>query len=171
MAESVNVITAGPSSGKSSTLREISSRGYNTMPEAASRFIHQKISEGYDAENIRDEFDFQKELIRLNREIESNINGEIVFLDRSLADNIAYMRHQNMGVPENLIEECEDKYDNIFLLERIEFTDDETRNEDEEEAAEIHKQIRKAYRDLGYAVIDVPVVPIDERADIILDKI
>lgn len=41
-----NVITAGPSAGKTSTLRELSARGHYIIPEAARMHIDQQISEG-----------------------------------------------------------------------------------------------------------------------------
>lgn len=167
-----NVITAGPSAGKSSTIRELSARGYMTLPESARLFINQKISEGEDPEEIREKYEFQKNLIEIDKKIENNnLGNQTVFMDRSLADNIAYMRHNGEEPPEELFNICEERYDNIFLLERLDFEDDEARNEDEEEAEEIHTQIREAYLDLGYSINEIPVVSVSDRVDMILDRI
>lgn len=171
---SVNVITAGPSCGKTSTLRALSFRGMFTAPEAASLIIHQKKSEGYSLDEIRSELDFQEMVLSKQREIEEHIDGveENVFLDRGLPDNIAYMSHKDMYVPDELVEECRGRYDNVFILERLEFEDDETRTEDEKEAEEIHNEIIRVYADLlEYDIVNVPVVPIDERVDIILEHL
>jgi predicted ATPase len=170
-----NVITAGPSSGKTSTINEISARGYKTLPESARLFINQKISEGEDPEEIREKYDFQDNLIRIDRNIEeNNLRSESVFMDRSLADNIAYIRHKNDVENfdmEDLKEECRNKYDNVFLLERLNFEEDVARSEDEKEAQKLHSEIRQAYLDLGYKVQEIPVVPVNQRVDMILDKI
>jgi predicted ATPase len=168
---SVNVITAGPSSGKSSIIRELSARGYRTVPESASLFINQKISEGESPEEARSNYEFQQRLCNIDRQMEDRLGNEVVFLDRSLADNIAYMKHHGKDIPSSLIEECRDRYDNIFLLERLNFKDNKIRNEDEEEAQEIHRLIRETYLELDYSVNEIPVVPIDERADMVLDRL
>lgn len=164
-----HVITAGPSAGKSSTIRELSSRGYRTAPEAARILFDQTISEGGSPEAKRRESDFHQQVERIDRRIERNLpEDEIVFLDRSLADNIAYRNrfgnHDDILYHE-LHAECADKYGDVFLLDRIEFQDDEVRVEDEEEAQKTHEALRRAYENLGYDVYDVPVKPVDKRAD------
>lgn len=162
-----NVITAGPSAGKSSTIREISARGYRTGPEAARILFDQSISEGGDPEAVRAADDFHERVEAIDRRIESNLPDEVTFLDRSLADNVAYRRHFDSPVPDALLATCRDRYEHVFLLERIGFEDDEVRSEDEAEARELHEEIRTAYQDLGYEVTDVPLMPVDERADFI----
>ncbi len=164
------VITAGPSAGKTSTLRELSARGYRTLPEAARILFDQAVSEGEDPEEIREADDFHEQVERVDRRIESQLAelaGADVFLDRSLADNIAYRRHFGNPVPDDLRAEVTDRYDLIFLLEQLPFEEDYARDEDADEAKELHATIRETYLDLGYDVVEVPVVPIDERVDLI----
>lgn len=175
MTRNWHVITAGPSAGKSSTLRELSARGYTTGPEAARLLFDQAISEGRDPADVRQDDNFHEQVERIDRRIESNLpDDEPVFLDRSLADNIAYRRHfaddTTMGREMAdaiwlLCQECENRYGDVFLLDRIQFEDDEVRVEDEEEAQAIHEAIRQAYKDCGYTVHEVPVKPVDVRAD------
>jgi len=167
MAHGWNVITAGPSAGKSSTIRELSARGYRTGPEAARILFDQLISEGGDPQAVREADDFHERVEAIDRRIEANLPDGLVFLDRSLADNVAYRRHFDNAVPGALVETCRNRYENVFLLERIGFEDDEVRSEDEAEARELHQKIRSAYQDLGYEVTDVPLMPVDERADFI----
>lgn len=166
-----NVITAGPSAGKSSTIRELASRGYRTAPEAARILFDQAISEGRDPEIVREDDDFHQQVEQIDRKIERNIpKNEVVFLDRSLADNIAYRELSGSDRTwryNELDAECYDKYDSVFLLDRIEFSDDPVRSEDEQQAREIHGTIKQAYEKLGYSVIEVPVMPVDERATMI----
>lgn len=172
--DQVNVITAGPSAGKSSTIRELSARGYRTLPEAARILFDQRISEGDDPEAVRQEDNFHEQVESIDERIESHIpDTEVVFLDRSLADNLAYRRmfgNKDPDALDKITQACVGRYENVFLLERIEFKDDEVRSEDEEEARETHEAIRKAYKDLGYYPIDVPLMPVDERADFIEDE-
>ena len=169
MKDKINVITAGPSAGKSSTIRELSARGYRTLPEAARLLFDQAISEGSSPESKRQEDDFHEQVEAIDRRIESHIpDDEVVFLDRSIVDNVAYRRmFGSPTVREQIVDEATDKYDNVFILERIEFTDDAVRSEDEQEAAETHETIIDTYTDLGYDPIHVPLMPVDSRADFI----
>ena len=47
------------------------------------------------------------------------------------------------------------------------FAYDDVRTETEQEDREVHEELREVYERLGYEVIDVPLMPIDERADFI----
>ena len=170
-----SVITAGPSAGKSSTIRELSSRGYRTAPEAARIVFDQAISEGRDPADVREDDDFHEQVEAIDwRNIHNMPTDEVVFFDRSLVDNLAYRRRFGNMDPDaidSIIQTGMTMFDCVFLLDRIEFEDDEVRVEDEEEAQEIHEALRKAYSDIGHNVIEVPVMPVDERADFIEDRI
>lgn len=167
-----NVITAGPSAGKTSTLRALSAKGYWTVPESARLVIDQKVSEGYEPDEIREALPFQEMLESKDREMEESVVPDtgVVFFDRSAADNIAYRRHYGTEVPGDLIEFCTGRYSNVFLLEQLPFEDDYARNEDEEEAKEIHAELRRTYERLGYEVVEVPLIPVDERVEFIENR-
>jgi predicted ATPase len=170
--DKVNVITAGPSAGKSSTIRELSARGYRTLPEAARILFDQAISEGVSPEEKRKQSDFHEQVEAIDAQIESRIpDNEVVFLDRSIVDNLAYRKRFGSDNRPEIAEAAHDRYDNIFILERIDFQDDEVRVEDEDEAQKTHEAIVSAYRALGYETIEVPLMPVDERADFIESEI
>jgi predicted ATPase len=165
------VITAGPAAGKSSTIRELSARGYTTVPEASRAVIDGAISTGIEPDNVRDEIDFQEAVIQKDIEIEGNYTfSEPAFLDRSLADNIAYMQFAGEEPDSTLFQSCVNRYSDVFILERLDFEDDHARNENEEEAAAIHREIISTYKELGYDPVVVPVMSIDERVEYILQE-
>lgn len=163
-----HVVTAGPSAGKSSVVRELSARGYTIGPEGARIVIDQLVSEGRDVDQFRTEHgqEFQDWVLMTDLRIQQNLpDDETVFMDRSVADNIAYSRLTDREVPDDLWERCKDEYGLVFLLEQIEFEDDYARTEDEQMAHDIHEELRNVYEDLGYRVIDIPLSTVDERAD------
>ncbi len=171
----VHVITAGPSAGKSSTIRALSARGYRTLPEAARILFDQRISEGDSPSEVREEPDFHEQVEVIDRRIESHFpDSEPVFLDRGLGDNLAYREHfgsADCDEYDRVQSDVMDRYDTVFLLERLDFTDDEVRSEDEQEAQTLHRRIRNAYESLNCPVVDVPVMPIDARVDYLLEQI
>lgn len=165
-----HVITAGPSAGKSSVIRELCARGYRIGPEAARIVIDQLVSEGTDAKEYRMEHgeEYQDRVIETDLRIMENLpQDETVFMDRAVADNIAYSRlFLDREVP-HLVEVAKDQFGEVFRLEQIEFEEDYARTEDEESSSEIHAKLKDVYEELGYEVTDIPLAPVDERADMI----
>ena len=169
-----HVLTAGPSAGKSSTIRELSARGYTIAPEGARIVLDQLVSEGIKPKQYRHEHpqEYQDAVIEADLRIQSNLpEDEIVFMDRSAVDNIAYSNLTDRDVPDELYDTCRDVYGTIFRLDQIEFDDDYARTEDEKMSTEIHRELGDVYDSLGYEVVDVPVMPVDERADYIERRI
>ena len=169
-----HVLTAGPSAGKSSTLRELSARGYRTAPEAARIVADQLTSEGVNPKDFREAKpqEFQDRVIETDRRIQQKLpNRGPVFMDRSIYDNIAYTNLTDRELPEILDRPESTQFGLVFLLDRIEFQEDGVRTEDESFAAMIHEELRDVYEDYGFEVVDVPVMPVDERADFIERKI
>lgn len=173
MMDQINVITAGPRAGKSSTLRELGARGYRTLPEGARIVFDQKISEGLDSEETRELDNFRELLKEKNRQVESHIpEDEVVFLDRSIIDNLAFMELNNELISREFIMECKQKeYDNVFLLDRLPMKQDDVRDESEEEAKRVHELLRAWYEKFGFNVVDVPLMTVEERADLIEKQI
>lgn len=164
-----NVLTAGPSAGKTSTINYLSAKGYATVPEAARLYTDIQASHGVDEDDLVPA-DFQQDVIELDRQMEENApDDEPVFFDRSLADNIAYARYFGDTELKGLKAEVRDRYDNVFVLEQLPFEEDYARNEDTQESVEIHEELERTYEALGYDVVSVPVMSIEERVDIILN--
>lgn len=166
----LNVLTAGPNAGKTSVIRELSARGYRTAPEGARIVLDQAISDGKDVKEWREEQpqDFQDSVINADLRVQRNLpDDETVFMDRSVADNMAYDRLTDRSVPDDLHKHCKYKYDTVFLLEQIDYEQDYARTEDEKMAQDIHDELRSVYKDLGYTVIEVDLMPVDRRADFI----
>ncbi|NIO44423.1 MAG: AAA family ATPase [Candidatus Aenigmarchaeota archaeon] len=167
------VITGAPSSGKTTIVSRLSKMGYHTLFEAARLLIEKEISEGKSLEEIRiNEIEFQRKILELKIELESKLpKDKIVFLDRAIPDTIAY--YQLYGTDTNeVLKICQiKKYKKIFLLEPLSFEKDHVRIENEKTAKKLSELIKKAYMDLGYEVINVPIMPIEDRINFILSNL
>jgi predicted ATPase len=164
-----NVITAGPSAGKTSVIRELQARGYRTAPEAARIVIDQAVSEGTNVDELRSKRKFHAMVERQDRRIMRNL-PESVFMDRSIIDNVAYRRFADNPVPDNLALDAESiEIENVFMLERIDYDEDYARTEDASDAQQIHELLRDVYREYGHDIVEIPLKPVDERADHILE--
>lgn len=168
------VITGGACSGKSSIITELEKRGFIVLKEVAKE-IHNRRKNFI----LINEEHFKRQKIifdtQLNNEINAkkNYRQKIVFLDRSLIDAIFYFDFFNWQFPKAVSSiNLKNKYDFVFSLEQLSFKKQGFRiEEDEEEAKRIHVALLNYYKNLGYNLIHVPIMNINDRIEFILDKI
>lgn len=167
-----HVITGIPSSGKTTVLEHLAKTGYRTVPEAARVLIDEGIARGRTVAEIRsNEGDFQQRVAKLKLKTEAELPlEEIVFRDRAMPDSIAY--YQLCGLdPQEARAVCRrDLYRKIFLMEPIAFEGDYARTESPEAIARLNDLLREAYEQLGYEVVTVPVVSVEDRVRFILGR-
>ena len=95
--------------------------------------------------------------------------AEVVFLDRGLPDSLAYFRLAGLDVAAAMQASRQNRYDAVFLFDRLPIVQDGVRVEDEAMAAHIDEMLMQDYRALGYDPVRVPVMPVEKRADFILN--
>ena len=94
-----------------------------------------------------------------------------IFLDRGIPDTIAYYKLYGFDTQEILKTFKGKRYKKIFFLEPVKFEKDYARTEDEIAAIKLGDLIKEAYINLGYAVINVPIMSVDERVKFILSNL
>jgi len=167
------VITGGPSSGKTTILKELAKLGYLIYPEAARVFIDREMAKGKSLEEIRgNEAEFQEKVFKIKVEIEKSApKDEIVFFDRAIPDSIAY--YQICGLdPKEVLKLCKRKrYRKIFFLEQLPLEQDYARTEDKKTIERLNKLLKESYKKLGYEVIKIPAMSVKDRLERILKEI
>ncbi|MEK7601367.1 MAG: ATP-binding protein [Patescibacteria group bacterium] len=168
------VLTGGPCSGKTTLIEEFKQRGYSVLPEGARIIIAAELAVGKSIQDILAEpLALQHKIISHYMELEAEATrNETLFLDRGIPDIVAYYRKFNLSDDTVLKDALASaRYKKVFLLDMIEFTNDTQRYESPEEAAALHRLIRTAYEELKYDIVEVPVLPVPERADFILKNL
>lgn len=172
------VITGGSSSGKTTIIERLKELGYETIPEAArsiiiSETVKSKKKKGYDPILPQTHpMEFQRLVTALQMKLEAKIRISPVFLDRCLADGIAYLEYKSKPVPDNIFYSIKKAgYSKIFFLERLEYQKDNERKENEKEAIAIHENLSQVYSRLEFEVIKIPPYSVDRRIEIILESI
>ena len=109
----------------------------------------------------------------MQMEQESQISPDIlVFLDRAIPDTLAYYQFLNLTVDENLLAIMRTVfYKKIFILDSLPLMKDYARTEDAAAQKKIHALLVTTYKSLGFPVVEVPVLPPNERVDFILKNL
>lgn len=166
------VLTGGPCSGKTTTLAELERRGYHIAPEAARLYFEEGIASGRSIEQLR-EGAWLERIALLTRDMHLSLPGDELYLcDRGVPDSVAYYETFGAPVDDTLrAAMAAVRYRKVFLLDLIDYEQDAIRTETPEEAMILHGRIREAYVGQGYEVIEIPVVPVAERADMIISHL
>ncbi len=163
------VITGGPGTGKSTIILALEQKGEYVIREAAEDVI--KVSQaGGDAEPWK-KSDFQSRILELQLQREARVPEGIerVFIDRGVADGLAYSE-PGTKIYEKLLEEAKKaKYDGVFLIENLGHTEKTAvRKENHEEAMKLGQKLEEVYRSLGYNPIKIQAGQVNERLEKIL---
>lgn len=167
------VITGPPASGKTSLAHRLMARGWFVVPEAARMVIDELNSHGW-GRIYRGSDPFQRMVENRDRRMEErDYPGDVVFLDRSLADNIAFRTALGKSVPQSLCRECEGRYDGVFYLDPVDEDggdDNGARGDAPDYEVGVGEAVRRAYWRIGADVTTIPAMSMAERADEVLAR-
>ncbi len=167
------VLTGAPCSGKTTTLLALETLGHKWIPEFARLYIDAELAKGRTIEELRaDEAAFQSGLTEAKARIESELDPrETVFLDRAMPDGITYYRLAGLD-PAAVIELSKRfLYHRVFILDRLPFEQDGARTESDLSAEFLDRELELDYRQLGYDVIRIPICSVEERVQMIIERI
>jgi predicted ATPase len=145
-------------------------RGYKVVHEVARAYIDNELMRGKTLPQIKaDEWAFERHILMEKVRIESTLKkDEVIFFDRGVPDSIAYYKLNGLDPTEPFQKSGEVRYQNVFLFEKLRFLTDPVRSEDEKTARRLNRLIEESYQSLGYDIIHVPVLSVEERTEFIL---
>ena len=172
------VITGGPGTGKSTVINELENRNFNCMHEISREVTLMARKNGIEQLFLKDPMLFSKLLLegRIQQfKKAEKLQNKTVFFYRGIPDVFAYMNYLGVNYPDIFVEESKNNkyYNTIFLMppwKEIYITDNE-RYESFEQSLAIHNHLKKAYSNLGYSIVEVPLASVNERVSFILDHI
>ena len=163
------VLSGGPCSGKTTVINELKKRGFSVIDETAREVIKERINNEFSSEEICIR---QKLILHKQLDKERSVEVEHVFLDRGLIDCFAYQNYFLKSIPEEFFEKSRsvDKYNKVFIFERLPLEKDGLRIENSDlEAEKIHQEIIIQYKNFGYDLIFVPIMEVEKRTDFVID--
>ena len=168
------VITGGPGSGKTTTVNLLKDKGYITTFEHARHYLDTQRLKGRTIADVRkQQAAFQLGVLDMQIEQENQILPDVlVFLDSAIPDALAYYRFLNLPEDEKLTEALLTvSYKKIFILDCLPLVKDYARTEDAVAQKKIHALLIEVYESLGFPIVQVPVLPPEERVDFILKNL
>lgn len=170
------VITGGPGAGKTTVIAELARRGYVCVPEDARTIIQEQAAGKGGAVPWLAPRRFAELLmegsIATYRAVMAKQHRAPVYFDRGVGDAFTCADLIGYTLPADLREQAiECRYrDPVFVAPwwpQI-YTTDEERRQNREEAQRTEHAIVKTYMELGYRIVKLPLVTVNERADFIL---
>ena len=168
-----SVITGAPCSGKTAVIHMLEQRGYQVIHEVARAYIDNELMRGKTLPEIKaDEWAFERHILMEKIRIESTLKkDEIIFFARAEPDSIDYFKLNRLDSGEPFQKSAEVRYQNVFLFERLRFLTDPVRSENEQTARRLGRLIEESYQSLGYELIQVPLLSVEERTQFVLERL
>lgn len=175
MCDHMFVVTGGPGSGKSSLIDALIRRGFRSMPEAGRAIIQDQIKIGGASLPWADQAMFAELMLgwELRSYREALVIDGPVLMDRGIPDVVGYLTLCGLPVSAH-VETAANLYTynkRVFLAPYWEaiFAQDAERKQDRQEAQATGRVMAETYTRLGYQLIELPVVEIEERADFVVE--
>jgi predicted ATPase len=171
------IISGGPGSGKTSLLQALAKQGIPCMPEAGRSIIQDQLAIGGSALPWTNPSAFAELMLcwdlRSYREAQL-LQGPVLF-DRGIPDVMGYLLLNKLSVPPHIEKAAHTfRYNQqVFLAPPWPeiYTRDTERKQSLEEAIATFNTMAELYAQLGYTIVHLPLVSVDERVHFVLNKI
>ncbi len=172
------IITGAPGTGKTTLINTLHKKGYTTFEEVSRRVI---ISEQQNNGTKTPWQDVEAFTNLVYEQTKKELNIAIqscAFVDRGLADNIAYLKQKKLPIAEKFLTFDYHKYyhTHVFILPiwKDIYVQDEQRLQSFDEAERLHILLMETYQNLGFSLQLLPKQSVEERWKFIknyIDKI
>lgn len=168
------ILTGPPGSGKTAVLRLLEREGHLVVEEAATDVIALEQALGEPEPWLRPEFVDQIVTLQRRREIGGPPGDTTAFFDRSPVCTLALARFLGVPVSPLLAAELDRVIGagvyapNVFFVRSQGFvTPTAARRISLAESVEFERVHERAYRELGFELVDVPAAPLADRAALV----
>jgi predicted ATPase len=171
------VVTGGPGSGKTSLLQELTQRGLCCTAEAGRGVIQDQRRIDGRALPWNDPLLFAELMLswdmRSYHDAEER-TGPVIF-DRGVPDVLGYLRLVGLSAPAHIHNAARSFLYNptVFVAPpwREIFHQDNERKQDFDVAVRTYNSLVATYADLNYRLVEMPCLPVSDRAKFVLNKI
>lgn len=167
------VLTGGPGAGKTSVIAALAKRGHVTTMEAGRAIIAAHATAGLPPpwlDPVRyAQLMLEHDIAEYDR---TAAQCGHAFFDRGIPDLLGYLELVGQPIPANITKATSNyRYETtVFLFPPWQeiYRQDAERHQNFDEAVRTFDRIAAAYQELGYALVEVPSAPVEDRAKFIL---
>ncbi|MFI1753514.1 AAA family ATPase [Streptomyces sp. NPDC020571] len=171
------VLTGGPGSGKSTLIDHLEGMGYARSPEAGRGIIQDQVAIAGRALPWTDPALFAE--LMLCWEVRSYriaaAQTAPVFFDRGVPDIVGYLKLEGLPVPEYVRAAAQRfrYHRRVFIAPPWPeiYEQDNERKQSYEEAERTYEAMATIYAAYGYELVHLPLVPVVERAQFVIDSL
>ena len=169
------IVTGGPGAGKTTLLTALAGCGQACVPDSARAIIQDRLRRGLSARP--DPAEFTSAILRMDiqRYREASTEADLVFFDRAIPDALC-MRH-DLGLlsmveaERNLVAFPYCRH--VFVAPPWEaiYTTDTERDQRFADSVRVHRRASDWYVALGFELIELPCVPVEQRCEFVLQRL
>ena len=172
------IITGAPGAGKTEIIEELIKRGYLGLEEVPRKLLREKTAEKFGISPFKDLEKFADIVIKemYNQYLKIIKRGNsLCFFDRSIPDVFAYLENSDIPIPYEYytkLNDCNFEKD-VFICSPWEeiYKTDSIRPYPFEDTLKLHSQIVSIYEKLRFNLIEIPKLPVKQRADFVLTSL
>jgi predicted ATPase len=173
------ILTGAPGAGKTSILHDLQSRGYETVPEAATDVNARMLAQGIDKPWLAPHFiDDIMQLQKMRLELKVPGNPAVQFHDRSIIDTYILGKFLGHVITDDIDSQIQTIINygiyqrRVFFIESLGFIENtDVRRISFAEAMEFGKLHEKIYSSFGFQCIKISARPVKDRVDEILKTV
>lgn len=168
------VISGGPGTGKSTLIGALRNAGMPCFEEVSRQIIIESNTCGSDLLPWCNLPLFADECYRrMMLQLDEVRTKELCFFDRGIPDIIAYLRNGKVPIPEHLYADGRGYAKLVFMAPPWKeiFVNDSERPQSFEECQRLHNLLTEVYVELGYQVIMLPKVSVEQRVHFVFNSV
>ena len=164
------IISGGPGAGKTTLVNALTQRHYATFAEASRTLIEEQSQLDNGILPWLDLPGFAALCLDVMSEQKAQANQHpVAFLDRAIPDICGYLSQAELEIDEKYLKASQGYHSQVFVCrpEASIYVQDEVRPYPFEGALEIHNSLMSIYQNLGYEVVEVPFMSVEERVQFV----
>lgn len=164
------IITGGPGAGKTTLIDALSANNYQTFAESSRQLIEEQSQLTNGVLPWVDLPEFARLcLATMATQKQQASQHDVAFLDRAIPDICGYLQQAGLEIEPHYRAESQGYHRQAFFCrpERGIYVQDEVRPYPFEGAVAIHNALVDVYQQLGFDVVEVPFMSLEERVGFI----
>ena len=169
------IITGAPGAGKTEIIEELSQKGYLVLGEIPRKLLQEKTAEKLGISPFKDLAKFADIVIKemYSQYLKIIKRGDsLCFFDRGIPDVFAYLENSNISIPKDYytkLDNCNFEK-NVFICPPWQeiYISDSIRPYPYKDTLKLHSQIVSIYEKLGFNLIEIPKLSVQQRTDFVL---